>query len=701
MTTALLSRFLSWHRAAMAYAASPAAGSRVGIVLLAGYALAIPAAYLVCRVLPISTAGLEEARRLGMISRTIFTEYPKGHEWTVYLAAEVVVALVVLAVWWGWALWVGRSRAVPVDERERAEGDRDRGAAAGSAADREPNGDPSGSIGALCMEWLLVSAAILWVTFDIRRFVLVGDIWTFFEEEGLTLATINALLRGGVLYRDVLTAYGPLVFLPAQWLMQLFGPSTLVLRGYCYVLDYAGFLVLYYVMKTLFRHRGWALAGLGFFLLNFSMPNYGEHLYRPSAQSSVLRYTIGLAWLAFYVRHESRPSRASLAAAGLVIGLTFALSVEMGLVSCVALTVFVATGRVWPRSGASDTIRDLLFLGAGLLAAWLPLAGLLAPTISPAEPIRFLGSFMTGVTRGYSNLPFPPPGELLGTMPHFFEREAGVRALEVAKGYWIPLMLNIAGVILVLRWLLGRLDADDRVLWGLVLMGAAAFRIALGVSDVTHLQPALVPTVLVGALLLRRLARSVRSHDVPRRSWTAAVGFTAALLSVLVLRPPPHILEAFAELNGVSGAVKFRAPGSPDFRQVATVPRARGLLFLVSGGLADEFEATVRYIVTHTAPNEPVIAFPNEGAYYFYAERPNASRRPFLYEAMTRQDRLAVIAEWELSRPRYVIYSLGAQRMHGMPAPLQLPELYGYVKQHFVIEHWIGQTLIMRRREAG
>lgn len=700
VSTGFLSKFRSWHRRAMAYAGLPVAAAKEGLVLMFAYGPALAIAYGICRVLPVSSGPLDEVRLAGIMSQTIFAEYPKHHEWTLYLVAEFIVALVVLAVWWGWTLWGGIRHARRPRSASDEEGMPDLGLAPPSASlGHGGQADPSaGSIRAAVIEWLLVSALILFVAFDIRRFVMAGHGWTFLEEEGLTLATIDALLRGGVLYRDVLTAYGPLVFYPAKWLMRLLDPSTLVLRGYFFALDYAGFLLLYYLMKALIRHRGLALAGLGFFLLNFSMPLSFDHVYRPSAQFSVLRFSIGMAWLMFYLRHGNRPTRQDLVAAGLALGVALALSIEIGLVACITLLVLAAIRLLWAGTDFLAGARELSWVGAGIAVVLLPIAGYLAMHGSLAEAIAYWLSFMRHTALGYASLPFPTPTELIQALPSLFDPVLGIDALKAAKGYWIPLMLNVGCVLLLRRWLLGKLDQTDGVVLGLVLMGAALFRIALGVSDVTHFQASLVPTVLLGLVLLRRFMDSVHSGWLPVRSWTVVVGVALCLLSVLALQPMQGALKTFIGLNSFPWSVKFVSPDSPAFRPVSGVPRARGLLLEVRSGQADEFEATVRYIVGHTDQDEPIIAFPNEGAYYFYTARPNASRWSFLFEAMTHEDRLAVIQQWDARRPRYLIYS-PARGMHLMPIPLQLPELYDYVKEHFVIEQRFGRTVIMRRRD--
>jgi len=114
----------------------------------------------------------------------------------------------------------------------------------------------------------------------------------------------------------------------------------------------------------------------------------------------------------------------------------------------------------------------------------------------------------------------------------------------------------------------------------------------------------------------------------------------------------------------------------------------------------DDFEATVRYITTHTAPDERIVAFPYELAYYFYTERRSATRYSSAVSAVTREDRLAMIDELERVRPRYLIYSPGTPRIDGLKDSIVFPELTADIGRSYTPEQRFGKTWILRRREA-
>jgi len=299
---------------------------------------------------------------------------------------------------------------------------------------------------------------------------------------------------------------------------------------------------------------------------------------------------------------------------------------------------------------------------------------------------------------GFSALRFPALDEMVRATVNVFP-SSGVEfwARQTVKAYWIPWMLSVGGVILGLRLLLGRRHPDDRIALGLLLVGGMLFRRSIWRPDLIHFQTPLVPTVILGLMLLRWLCDGIRSGALPFRSVTAGIGLLACLGSALVLLPPSEIIRRGIEINTRGVSQKFRSSDSRK-RPVAGIPRAAGIR--LPAGFADEFEATVNYIRTHTAPYESIIAFPNGAAYHFFADRPSASRFSEVYLAGKRADRLEVLREWQAKKVRYIIYSLATWRLDGIPEHVLAPELYEHILQLYRMEVRFGNTLILKRRDA-
>jgi hypothetical protein len=194
---------------------------------------------------------------------------------------------------------------------------------------------------------MVVPLVVTVIAFDVKR---ISTAWlgesAFLFEEGTFLSTVDGLLRGGILYRDEVTAYAPLMLYPVKWLMEAFDVSVVMLRVYALCADILGFVILYHVLLTALRRRMWALVGCGFFLVNYSLIGVPGVIFRPSIHESVLRFSIGLAWLPFFFNDAPR-RRWNLLLTGAALGVALTFSHEVGIVACLVGLVVVVSPPVW------------------------------------------------------------------------------------------------------------------------------------------------------------------------------------------------------------------------------------------------------------------------------------------------------------------------------------------------------------------
>jgi hypothetical protein len=138
------------------------------------------------------------------------------------------------------------------------------------------------------------------------------------------------------------------------------------------------------------------------------------------------------------------------------------------------------------------------------------------------------------------------------------------------------------------------------------------------------------------------------------------------------------------------------APVPPGFRALA-LPRAGGAL--LPERLARDLENVTRAVEARTAPDEPLWIYPNEALLYFLADRPQATRFPLALFAVTRAQRLALVAELERTRPRYAVAYLEAAAVDGIPYDLALPEVFSYLTGHYRLEARFGAFALLRRKD--
>ncbi len=669
----------------MEYAASRGAMSNAGLVLLLSHLLSIAVAWLVCRALPVSLAQMEEASGLGIHSLTILAGYPKSHEFTVYIVWEICVIALTIAVWWGWSVWCGRSMSAEAQSE--------------TVRMKPPMWSPEPQRKRL-MDWVLISIVIAYAQFGSDRFVTGfwwKDVyWPFLSEEGTILATADRLLHGGVLYRDEFAVYGPLMLYPVSWLMRIVD-SVVTLRIYAFILDCLGLLLLYHALLVFFRHRGWAVLGLGFFLLNFSLADFAVGtLFRVSIHESVFRFTVGLAWLLFFLRDPKGPGRRDLVLTGASLGVALTFSHEIGIVSCVSFLILVSTSRLWGIP-TREIRRQLVYAALGLGGAVIPWIAFFASHGALRAAITDLFLYPKYIGLGYGALPFPSLDDLWIALTRVF-RNPPLDALSTLTGYWIPWIIAVGATSLGIRLLQMRLDRDDRIVWGMVLLAGMLFKAGLGRSDIVHFQPALVPAFVIGLMLARRFAAGVMKKRILVCSWSFWCGIAVSLLSVIALQPPRPVLASFVYGNLSPFDHKLKSRWNEDeWSPLKDIPRARGVL--VPKEMAAEFDDVVRYIVSHTRPSDSIVAFPNEAAYYYYAERPNATRFSIAYVAVTHEDRREMIDAMEKNRPPYIIYSLSAFRPDNINENIAIPELVEYIGRSYMPVRHVGHSVILMRKE--
>jgi hypothetical protein len=124
---------------------------------------------------------------------------------------------------------------------------------------------------------------------------------------------------------------------------------------------------------------------------------------------------------------------------------------------------------------------------------------------------------------------------------------------------------------------------------------------------------------------------------------------------------------------------------------------ARGGGVRVPEDRADEIEAVVRYVAERTRPDEPVWAFPDEPMLNFLADRPLASPYALALFAITRDQRMELIASVERSGARYAIVNRKTSMVDGIPSRAQVPELWTFLESNFTLERSFGRFDVMRR----
>jgi hypothetical protein len=134
----------------------------------------------------------------------------------------------------------------------------------------------------------------------------------------------------------------------------------------------------------------------------------------------------------------------------------------------------------------------------------------------------------------------------------------------------------------------------------------------------------------------------------------------------------------------------------PDGYRALELPRAGGAL--VPAEFAPHLEGITRAIQMRVPPDESFWVFPNEALLYFLADRPQPTRYPLGLFAVTREQRLQLVAELERTRPRYAVVNRYASRVDDIPYEVALPELVHYLTSNYELEEVVGSFALVRRK---
>jgi hypothetical protein len=626
-------------------------------VLVCGCLAGVVVAALVSS-LPIDfSAGIAEAKRLGIASKTILAGYPKNRDVLLYAAFILLPVILSLGAWFVWSR--GRRRELAMLFRCEAE-----------------TMVPSGNNRRYVVLVLLL--VILLAKFNINNFYEPAGGWAFLGEEGQFLADAQILLGGGDYARDFFCLYGPLVVYPLAWAMKFFGSSVMVGRFYTYGLTLISAVILVTLLNRTIRNRGiFIVASL---IMGALFISGGGR-----TNATLLRVFLGFVPLLILYRHAGSERKLPAVTAGAVLGISLLFSQEVGLCALIATAVFLCL-----EAHATGTYRRLAGQG-GLVAAGcclmvLPMLGYMYRQNAFGRFFESLYGYPKLVTLGYGSLPFPS----------FMEFLSAPLSGGAYFPYWMIGIYLVSAISLLVSLFLGLDNRDIHLRSALLVFGLLLFRAALGRSDESHFFFALPPAMLLTVLMFDDALREAADCSLGAVKKGRHILIGALLISLIFLFMTSsvvheNIINVFTELRRLPS--KF----SVQKRGVELPQLSRGGTFYDPATAADLVKignALDRY----TKPGDHVLFFPNEAAYYFLFNRSVPTRFVFSYFAITTAQRREMVAELEHTKPAYVIYTLDAWRIDDITEDVQVPEVAGYLREKYSVAEDLGNILILRRK---
>lgn len=624
-----------------------------GLLLAAAWAGVVVAALVASYPFDFSRE-IAEAKRLGIVSRTILAGYPKSRDLLLY---ALLVLCPVFSALGAWLAWSRGKRAF----------------IASLLADRHPAPLPGGR--PLLTLGLLAGSLLL--QFNLNNFYQPAGGWAFLGEEGQFLADAQALLAGGVYARDFLCLYGPLAVYPLAFAMKLFGATVMVGRFYTYLLSVLSAAILVSTLTGTLRDR--RLLAVATLVMAALFVSGGGR-----TGATMMRVMLGFLPLLLLYRDAAR-GRIRPVAAGLALGASLLFSQEVGLCSLIASAGFLVL-EAWQEGEWRRFAARAASVAAGCAVAILPVLAWFGGKGALARFFESIYGYPKLVTLGFGALPFPSPAQLLSAP---FSSGAYFP-------YWMIGLYVAAAIVLLLRLLLGLGDRDLRFRAALLVFGMLLFRAALGRSDESHYFFALPPALLLVFLFLddavsRRGASACAALETGR-----GVAAGALLASLLLLLGSSGLLRGnLAAAAGEVGQVAGKFSVAPKGVALPQFPRGGGFY---DAATAQDLVKIGAALDRHARPGESVLFFPNEAAYYFLFDRPIPTRYVHAYFAITSGHRQEMVAELERARPKVVVHTLDNWRMDDILEDVAVPEVVAYLKANYRVAEDLGNVLILVRK---
>jgi hypothetical protein len=406
--------------------------------------------------------------------------------------------------------------------------------------------------------------------------------------------------------------------------------------------------------------------------------------------------------------------------AGVISCITMFNSLEIGFYTTVTCFLFLLLFGFSPQARLDDFyfwkrlkngFRPFLSYIIGIFIVFIPVSIYLA--IYGAFDDMIVNSYIQ--TRYQSiiwGLRFPP----------LFSELAKVKSIETIKAFiisdtfkwYMPIVVYlISATYLAYQMLRSRLwrVKSNVMLLLLIIAGIIFFRTMLGRSDTTHLYGMSFAWIfgmyLIESLFIRTWGElkmdfrtavswhshspmSTLSHPTSIIAWRVIVILTLVWYATSVYNPIDTAKQLSAIVSGYGKVERYVEP---------QLERAGNML--IPADQVSQIKAVVKYIQSNTRPDETIFDFSNQGGYYFFADRPSATRYIQICYASTDAMQMEVIESLKQHKTNLVIFS-NSSWMDSIDGVSNLDRhrlIAKYLKDNYVESAKIGTTTIYKKKQ--
>lgn len=632
---------------------------------------------LVLLNLTVTDKSVEDARLIGIVSKTVLAGYSKQNEILFYIVGIFTFLIVSFSVWF----FITRFLFSKGKKSEYCE------------IDKNMHINKNN----IFLDFFCCTFFTIFITFSLVYFYKAPVPFTFLVEEGVHLGPITSLLKNMVLYRDTFYPYGPLMLYPVVALMKIFGTDVVVLRIYTYIISCLALIIYYFIIKNILRYKITSIF-IYFIFLTLYFPDF------PAPSASPFRVMTGV--LAVFLAVKSalghKHQYAMSFSAGIVAGIALFFSQEVGLAAFISI-LFIFIIFLFKKYQKYNFINLINFF-VGIILISTPIIIYFIEKNSLNYFIYDFISYPKLVMKGHDCLPFPnivsKISELFLTFPDIEINTLYIFLYDLI--FYIPIIFY-CGIIfhILIKYFRKKFDHIDAITAGLIIFGFFLFRSALARSDSGRLLFCLPPLLLVCGIYLEKAFLHMR-----RLVANSSVGFNFSIYISLFLIFITFILPfIYLRVNMFSINTIFTSPLSMvKLKHFAAgydheplgLEKAKNIL--VHRPLAKEIRNVVYYIKKNTRPFEHIYVFPNEATFYFLTDRTNAARAAMSYQAVTKKMREDEVDRIKSKKIKYIIYVESSFLIDGISENIKVPEIHEYIKNNFILCKKFGNFNILRNK---
>ena len=516
------------------------------------------------------------------------------------------------------------------------------------------------------LEWIctgLVVALAVWY------WLLYFNRSTNLLDEGSTAAQAMRIVNGELIYRDFFTVVTPGSYYTIAWLFRLFGESLILLRWAALV---AGIGILIGALMVGRRVMVWPFAAVAGLLTTV----WGWFLVTPNFYS-LEAALLSLVALACYV--YGAPSWRWMVAAGIAAGATAMVKQNVGAYTAAGLFITIWASRLFddrPDWRGRMKMSGQFIAGVSLpvlaTVSWLAVSG--------------AGSYLYESWVYYPLVKYTERFAL--PFPDFFPIAEGdpfdlwIKLVIYLPAIVYPTVLVLIGVHAV-RFRRGDRGAktEGHALLAITSVGGLTLLQAWPRADVPHILFGMQPTFILFAYLLSCAWRALRALPGPRTA-------VAAIAMIIALAPAATLLWKGYKRTDWEYQ-NYIAPVRTD--------RANGIFAALLE--AQRIDIVTKYVVEHTAPDDPIFVVPWASGFYFLANRSNPTR----IDLMLFEDPEAypcLLSRLEARPPKYVVYGytwdVDEKHFRDYAAPIDR-----YIRSRYAIEFSTDGYEIWRRLDVA